>query len=810
MLTSEPSPYIHQLNDTHLQLAWIEDKRAIHGKSVDMKNPLQSTDNIDINLTTNYFKLSLSGTYPETLIAAQSSFTYLFYKPFQSSQNNINIRTTNPLDSTVSDTKTTITWTHSISSNNRTISIQTLNSTNHPISQVVTANTYLSGIVSNPSIAHSGDTNAIAWQGYSDEQDAKENIYLRIFNQNYNFSTPTEIPVNNFTKGVRRTPKITSRHNLFALTWTDSGNTLSAEQWAQGRVYFINGTSATQVFNLNNIHSVSKPNVYPSTNNRFTYVWAKRYGKDTKLFSRTIDVSEYVVEQNIKADTKTPTTTASVSHTLHATPSITSGTETPPSITKTVKENNKNNRNITNSTTTTPSHTHSFVHTARHTNTTSHTNSEAVITVSESFTPIIDNNINNPTSITKEKVNKTTKPTSIPVQAQTASHATASAVSATSVSPVTAGIAIRANTITATMSCEEHFYHNNTFALSDNLSPSLNFLIGEAEDKSAYSNLLYSSALLIGSFALIGTITYFAPPALVGIKIIAAIATHFPGNFLPLSMFLSATAITSSITILKIQQNRGSLKAIMAQGGATLNLVSSVVQLGYYTQKATTIKEHAVFKDNKWIAFEGEEKYVKKHRVAFQDYREGKEWFVAIDIGMNIATSAMPGWKPDALSDCASTKHVATALYTAYTITQITAQPHAETYHKIANSAANILICTTAVLNSAQEIQPDLKNSSTINDIINTAPMFATAIATGIGIYDIGKMGKKLYDKPFSSTDSIQNAQLAPPQGALTVPQKQQTPHTVTTNDNDHTAVQINPLTQKLLSGHNNDQQDYI
>ena len=177
---------------------------------------------------------------------------------------------------------------------------------------------------------------------------------------------------------------------------------------------------------------------------------------------------------------------------------------------------------------------------------------------------------------------------------------------------------------------------------------------------------------------------------------------------------------------------------------------------------------------------------------------------------MNIATSALPGWKPDALSDCASTKHVATALYTAYTITQITAQPHAETYHKIANSAANILICTTAILNTAQEIQPDLKNSTTINDIINTAPMLATGIATGIGIYDIGKMGKKLYDKPFPSTDSIQNTQPAPPQGALTVPQSQQTPHTVTIYNNDHTAVQINPLNQPLLSGDSNDQQDSI
>lgn len=171
---------------------------------------------------------------------------------------------------------------------------------------------------------------------------------------------------------------------------------------------------------------------------------------------------------------------------------------------------------------------------------------------------------------------------------------------------------------------------------------------------------------------------------------------------------------------------------------------------------------------------------------------------------MNIATSALPGWKPDALSNCASTKHVATALYTAYTITQIAAQPHAEPYHKIANSAANILICTTAILNTAQETQPGLKNSTTINDIINIAPMLATGIATGVGIYDIGKMGKKLYDKTFPSIDSTTHV----PQGTLAVPQQPQ--HAVTINDNDHTAIQMNPLTQKLLSGHNHDQQDSL
>lgn len=105
-----------------------------------------------------------------------------------------------------------------------------------------------------------------------------------------------------------------------------------------------------------------------------------------------------------------------------------------------------------------------------------------------------------------------------------------------------------------------------------------------------------------------------------------------------------------------------------------------------------------------------------------------------------------------------------------------------------------------------REIQPYLKNSTAINDIINTAPM----LATGIGIYDIGKMGKKLYDKPFPSTNSIQNVQPAPLQAALTVPQSQQTPHTVTIYNNDHTAVQMNPPNQPLLLGNSNDQQDSI
>lgn len=470
------------------------------------------------------------------------------------------------MNSIVSNTKTIITWTQSIPSNNRNISIQTLNSTNHPISQAVTANTNLSGIVSNPSITYSSDTNAIVWQGYTDEQDAKENIYLRIFSEHYNFSTAMEIPVNNFTKGIRRAPKITSQNNLFALTWTDSGNNPSAEQWAQGKVYFTNGTSATPVFNLNDIHSVSTPNVYPSANNSFTYVWAKRYGKDTKLFSRTIDVSSYVIDPDIKPHTKTPTTTGSTSQITPPTPSLTATIETPPRTTQTIKLNNNNDHNITNSTTTSVSHT----------NTLPVTNSDADITVSETLTPTIANNANNQTSKIKEKI---TKPTRIPVQAQTASHATASAVAVTSVSPVTAGIALRTNALTAVMSCEEHFYRNNTFALSDSLSPSFSFLIGEAEDKNAYSNLLYSSALLIGSFALIGTVAYFAPPALIGIKIIAAIATHFPGNFLPLSMFLSSTAITSSITILKFQQNRLSFRAIMAQGGAGFALASNVASL---------------------------------------------------------------------------------------------------------------------------------------------------------------------------------------------------------------------------------------
>ncbi len=798
-LQFEPSTQVHPLNDTHLQLAWTENHRSIRGRAINLETPLQSVDNVNIELPKNYFKLRVSGPYPETLFAAYSSLSHqIIYKPFQTPNSTIiNARAIQTLDSVVLPSKTIITWTNIFPDNSRALSVQALNQENSKITDAIKVNTELSSVPLYPSITYANDIAAIAWQGHS-ASNGKESIFLRMIDTNLNFTT-SEIPVTYTSEGSQSYATTTSHKNLFALGWIDSG-TSNNDKWAQGKIYFTNGTNATQIFTLNDKPYISDVKVYSDENNKFTFVWTQKSGQDAHLFSRTVDVSEYVVEhkENLATQTHTVTEKRSLSHTKQTpTPSLTA-TTIPETTTKTDIDNH-----LTNSTTTSPSQTRSLTQTASET--VVQTESNPYIPMPISVTQKLPNSINNQTSPEKETKTVQTKPTSIPVQAQIASHATASAVAATSVSPVTAGIAIRSNALTAVMSCEEHFYRNNTFTLSDNLTPSFGFLIGDTEDEDAYSNLLYSSALLTGSFALIGAVAYFAPPALIGIKVIASIAAHFPGNYLPLSMFLSATAITSSITILKFQQNRGSFKAVMAQGGAGLALASNVAQLGYYTHKAVTIKKHADFEDNKWIAHEGEEKYVKMNRVAFQDYREGREWFVAVDLGMNIATSALPGWKPDVLSKCSTTKHTATALYAAYTIAQLALQPHAETYHKVANSLANTLILTTAILNSAQEIKPELKNSTITNDIMNIAPMVATGIATTVGLFDLVKTGKKLYDKPLPTQP------VDPSQGKLVVPQPQKTHHAVTTvNDNDHTAVQMNPLTQKLLAGHNHDQQDAL
>ena len=501
---------------------------------------------------------------------------------------------------------------------------------------------------------------------------------------------------------------------------------------------------------MGNISRASTAQIRTTTYDHFfTFTYPENYNDTLVLSSRTLDVLPFIELKNPPSThtetlNKTTTTTQHLTPTLqqHASTTLTS----PPS--KTTGNTQTSSTTDTTSTTLKPSTSTSTTATVSPSliyepDTPPPTTEAPAITIETSAPEIAPN-------ITKAI------PASVTVTAET-SASIASVISFSTLSHSNVAM-VQRNQLTARVtSCNILLPGNKTSVELEQYDWTINPLrlsIGDDDTQYAAGTLVGNLVLFTG----LALTAYFIAPTVIvwgasSIPFLLKALPHLPSAFIVADFFLTPSIATASAVLIKFSP----LGWWQAAGYASYILQAiKIGYLGYQLKKVIT-----PFVDGDWV-FEDKQSFAFKH--VYQDYRKTDSalsphiTIPILDQLTNVATGALAGWMPDSLSQCTSTKYIATAIYSTYSIALIIYRPYNNKFDNLFYITVSLGQTTPLILSSIQEISPELKDNEDMNTAIEVLPVAVNFALTGKTLFDMGTGIYSLCNPPKKESNT-QNTQ---------------------------------------------------
>ncbi len=321
----------------------------------------------------------------------------------------------------------------------------------------------------------------------------------------------------------------------------------------------------------------------------------------------------------------------------------------------------------------------------------------------------------------------TEKPTELKVGAVpktmvTSVQTTGSAASAASVaagSPGNVVLGSRIETASDIASCNIETLQNNTLSAH---SWSVNFgvIIGNYEVEDA-SNTLYTSLLL---WAGVGTIA-------LGVSFLAPTYVSYAlGAFVLTDLFLSSTIVSSAVTLMRF----GTGTQILAGFGALAVMTIPIIAggAGVYTHHFGGKYIEGAWQHSQFVA---------KYGILFKEYTQTYRGWMAVEKAMTVATGALEGMSTN--RECSTVIYWGTAVYSSHFLSTAIFRPYNSIGTKL-YSNPNVIFGSISFLQalpfglaSFQAVNPEYKNSTTINTVIEISPTIANAVVAALTIKDI-------------------------------------------------------------------------